>query len=719
MRDQGNIYGIQKVPETEVRSSGDIAMGAGQGAAMGAQAGMMFGPIGAAAGGVIGAGVGLAGGIIGKRQEEYERNKEEGINEFVENLEGRSLRTNYMVAQQAEHGMNAGKYMMAEIEGDGSRKYGEGIGEIHVDKNFNIKSVANGAPTHEEGGMKVMMEEGDVVFPTQNSKKKYNQIMSDIRRYKMGDERALKRLKKERDKLPTDEDYGYVAREGLRMYNDGLRSAASYEEAYKMADEQLGLIPYTGDERERMILQALSDAGWNPDDPSAPNSLAAATAERNELDPDGDGNIAKPSSEYFDRFKKAAEENGLDVSSLQSVIRGSDRSQAGVRERLKDFEIDPDQYAQFLDDFVGEGTNITGRHTGSISTIGPKTTEVTAGLAEALDQDDVSRSNQWVNNMDRYDELGQPTFPSPVEETTTDGSTDPEFTGFMNSGKDPSQIFLKPDANIYEEIGPDNLPESAREAGEASGGYLANNSSFSPGAESAKNKVNKEKSEGRFTMDDVAGAVNNFGKYSSALYNLAKGLEPAEKVTRRSIALNPYTYRDTSAQARSENVENRNFMARQFQGRVDRSGSLGTMAQVSDAYLDQSERINAGERQRQFAVEQANNQLINQVQAQNVQIARQDDQLDAANRGAQEAFLGNAAKQASELAMLGEQRQYMMSVDEARMEMEKDARKYIGTKDFGVADDGNIAYQPNTKKETKLAPGSYTMLPDGTIVISG
>lgn len=230
MNNEGNVYGVQKVPETSVRSDGDIAAGAGQGAATGAAAGAMFGPWGAVIGGVVGAGVGLVGGLVGRGKEREQKEKEEEYNALVDNLEGRSLRTDRIIAQQAEHGMKAKRYMIAEIEGDGSREYEGGIGEIHVDKNFNLKSLAKGAPTHEEGGMKVMMEEGDTIFPTQNSEKKYNNIIADIRRYKMtGDEKAKKRLEKERDKLPTDEDYGY-AENGLK-YEDGVQSGkADYRE---------------------------------------------------------------------------------------------------------------------------------------------------------------------------------------------------------------------------------------------------------------------------------------------------------------------------------------------------------------------------------------------------------------------------------------------------------------------------------------------------------
>jgi hypothetical protein len=68
--------------------------------------------------------------------------------------------------------------------------------EIHTDKNFNVKNL--GTTPHSKGGNKVVAEEGDVVFPTQNSPKKYNEIMNAI---KTGNKF---KLKQEQAKLPED-----------------------------------------------------------------------------------------------------------------------------------------------------------------------------------------------------------------------------------------------------------------------------------------------------------------------------------------------------------------------------------------------------------------------------------------------------------------------------------------------------------------------------------
>lgn len=78
-----------------------------------------------------------------------------------------------------------------EIEG---KKYPE----IHTDKNFNLKNL--GLKPHTKGGTKVLAEEGDVIFPTQNSKKKFTSVLNNIKN------RNIEKLKIERDKLPEDKN---------------------------------------------------------------------------------------------------------------------------------------------------------------------------------------------------------------------------------------------------------------------------------------------------------------------------------------------------------------------------------------------------------------------------------------------------------------------------------------------------------------------------------
>ena len=202
-----NIYGVQKRPEQEVRSGLDMAVGASSSAATGAKIGNQILP------GGIGAGVGGAAGLLfgleqqrqGRIKEEIQKESDVAHNKFVDSLGGRVAQQQYYAPVQARNGMRASKYAIGEIEGDGSGNQ-NGLGEIHTDKNYNIKNIPNGGKTHEEGGVKVEMSEGDIVFPTQGNKQMYDKVMGLISRYKRGDSNAKVQLEKIRQSLPSDNE---------------------------------------------------------------------------------------------------------------------------------------------------------------------------------------------------------------------------------------------------------------------------------------------------------------------------------------------------------------------------------------------------------------------------------------------------------------------------------------------------------------------------------
>ena len=233
-----NIYGVQPVKETDVRDGGDIAVATTKGALQAAQMGAKYGPW-------VAGGAALAGGIYaftqqkkGQEQEKENLKNDKIHNSYQESLEGRSLREDTMVSAQAKYGMNAkNRYETAEIEGDGSGS-ADGIGEIHVDKDYNIKNVAKGGKRHEDGGFEINnLEKTDTIFPTQNNEKEFNKVMGAINKWKLRrDPRAKKFLDKTKNSLPTDEDYGYD-----KKYADGKlgEAAAKKREASKQKFEKV------------------------------------------------------------------------------------------------------------------------------------------------------------------------------------------------------------------------------------------------------------------------------------------------------------------------------------------------------------------------------------------------------------------------------------------------------------------------------------------------
>lgn len=213
--DSNNSFGVQKTQESSVRGTSDIwldATAAGAAASSGSSD-----PVTGIASAAVGMGVGLLAGYAGQQDEKMARKRQQGYNNFVDSLDNRSAKSGQRVGgqdyyiPQARNGMDTGRYITAEVEGDGSGDKHNGIGEIVTDKKFNVKHIERGSPTHEEGGKKRVLEKGDIVFPSQGSKQKFDGILNNIKRYKLnGDKSAKQALEKERDSLPTDSDYGYM-----------------------------------------------------------------------------------------------------------------------------------------------------------------------------------------------------------------------------------------------------------------------------------------------------------------------------------------------------------------------------------------------------------------------------------------------------------------------------------------------------------------------------
>jgi len=187
--------GVKQIAVPEVGTNIDnMAMtGAFAGANTGGQLGSFFGPQGQIIGTVLGGSIGAIGANSeAKRllvEEEFAKKDAIRKNNTYQDLNIGNINIDPKLQSFAK-GTRA-----IEIEAKETP-------EIHTDRNFNIKNL--GDKPHASGGTKVLAEDGDVVFDTQNSKEKYTKIMNDIRKTKFGDPLAKKRLEKERDSLPKD-----------------------------------------------------------------------------------------------------------------------------------------------------------------------------------------------------------------------------------------------------------------------------------------------------------------------------------------------------------------------------------------------------------------------------------------------------------------------------------------------------------------------------------
>lgn len=118
-------------------------------------------------------------------------NKNKYLPDFMQNLPG-------LPGFGGQSYAKGTKNVIIEIEGKEAP-------EIHTNKKMTkIKTL--GTKPHYKGGTKTIAKEGDVVLPTQNSKKEYKKTLSLINKNAKGDKQAKKILESKKDKLPEDSD---------------------------------------------------------------------------------------------------------------------------------------------------------------------------------------------------------------------------------------------------------------------------------------------------------------------------------------------------------------------------------------------------------------------------------------------------------------------------------------------------------------------------------
>jgi hypothetical protein len=198
-------------PENQaVPSTGDIAGDMTRTGVAGSQM-LSFLPGGSAAGFIGGAALaGLKG--IKERKEAIEANqtKRESEDFYKENSYGYTDPKLMSMRGYAKSGEADASEGLIEIEGK------KGVGELHFDKDWNLKNV--GTNPHSNGGDVVAAEEGDIVIPTQGDKDYQARIMKLVNQYKHGEMDAKMKLDKIVASLPDDRE---VANGELKKFEKG------------------------------------------------------------------------------------------------------------------------------------------------------------------------------------------------------------------------------------------------------------------------------------------------------------------------------------------------------------------------------------------------------------------------------------------------------------------------------------------------------------------
>jgi len=692
---QGNVYGVQKLEETDVRSDLDMAMGATSAMAQGAQIGSQFGPWGTAAGAVGGLALGVAGQKKGLRLEEERKVITDSQREFVDNLEGRDFRENTLVRAQARYGMNKkGRYdnvesaEVVEIEGDGSGSP-NGIGEIHVDKNYNIKNIAKGSQRHEDGGHVVNnLEKDDIIFPTQNSEKEYNRIMGAIKKYKLnGDSRAKKYLDKKRDKLPTDEDYGYNS-DTNKEYPDGFKGgeADNPKAQLKQLMETSGINLSRRQLRRMTDTEAMDMVHSFADDPTItaanPNIYRVPVSDENPAEAAADigkntqgqtGSVVTGSGSMQQKKDGAPD---INQGSAWDVLfdRGKSWDEDTIKKyaeenNLKFTDVSKEAEARGID--IPEGSLGKGDSDRSVNW-GPKT----AAFFSATETDTTPKV--------------QPQHPThqPIADKSAVTNT-PQVRQYEAS---PSEV-LSPEAQEqFDPLRNGTLGDDGSTVYDDSGnvkGYIDPET-----GEYTAGEREKEPTEAELRSAEAWEEIHNIDehnnplKYASVANKIAKGSEAIDPVERRFYTPDRYEYEDRSASDRRATTEQRNYATQQLRGKGLSVGQQQAYQnQIGSRYLNQMEGINEREAQRQDNVDAQNVALMNQAEMSNLQLANQYDTFDDQAEAARQRYMDEAMSDVSKFAQLDEQKRYMMDRDKKRNMMQMGTVGMVGTGDFG--------YDPN------------------------
>lgn len=726
-----NIYGMQHTTVTEPRDGWDMAMGTTAGMSAGSELGSNFGPGGSYVGAAVGGLLGYAGQKRAKWEEKQQKKNDEAYNRFVDNLSDRSAPSANIVRAQARYGMeNRGKYRtdIVEIEGDGSGDPVNGIGEIHVDKNYNIKNAAIGAKRHENGGYKIAtaekgmkdesgttMKKGDIIFPWQNDREKFEKGMRMIKRYKLnGDPRAKEWLDREAENLPTDADYGYDNK-GSKKYPDGVDNSSEGSTEYTKANlrelfrktEDKKSLGITKEDIQKMSNNEVSDfmanyyanqgvgiVKTNPPIGFGDNSKEAANLASNDM-VDKNGNVGK----------SAASTGGSVVSGQEDATKDA-KMEVKSDSNGKRYLVGDTEYVD-----MGDGYLMKYNH-----------------LTEKLESNKKG-TDKWydVSDQEKKGDLNQA-----------------KTTKFTNYNVTRDHYFNKKDS-IYKPKTVEKPADAPAPAAETvattevktDAPAVAKTAETTPPAAAADNKkVSKEADVAKDTADWVNMFRNNRGgsnpgAYASALNNLVMGTKPAERVTRRYLHQEDLDYNDRSAAQRRAITEQRNATNMMLRGKGLSTGQQQSyLGQAGAQALSQHEAINEAEARRADAVDQFNTQQRNQSKQTNLGLANQYDTEDAQNRAAKQRYMDQGMADLAELSQYNDQRRYMMSRDAKLDDVQQKSIGLTGTNNYGFegGDWTNVKYinedgvYSNNNKPINYTDGqgkAVEVLPNGNYMIGG
>lgn len=189
-------------------------------------------------------------------------------------------------------------------------------------------------------------------------------------------------------------------------------------------------------------------------------------------------------------------------------------------------------------------------------------------------------------------------------------------------------------------------------------------------------------SGGGFNAGSLTSKIGQVGKYANVAHNLVKGMEEPDKVHRRYHGHTDRKYIDRSDNMKNAVQDQANATRRTLRGSGLSAGQrYNYNSSIASKAEQQLNTINTGEAQRADAINDQNQQRRQATQAINLDLANRYDEQDAQAVAATNDHTDKAVKESSQLAELGEQRQYMKNQDAAK-----------GARDTKAIDGGTYDY---------------------------
>ena len=719
-----NIYGIQKMPETEVRNGETIAKNTGiaAGTTFADEMGKHGNPKIAAGMAVISGGTAFAQDKFAQNKERRANNKENAYNQYTDDLADVDIAQNRQVAGIGEKGFN--RYDgMANIEG----------GELVTDKNHNTVYDAKGDPSHENRGKNIELD-GHNVIP----KDKRTAWLNAVKEFKMGSGKQVTRAKAKLDSIVSNlpkkaekfqhPDGSVTKADGVPMAGKGLKGVPMYEDGVQgdgMAYDKGGN-PIMSKDGVHMTKEEVE---YYPNNVDNSQSNQPTVEEKKAAD----GQAARLASDKMASFVLDNQKIKADASDLfkSDSAKVADDKLYGFDDQTKGplgtgSTISNEQ--SFYDKGLGSMLGTTG--TGSYNE-GYGDLNTANKYIEGKDNSPVVKDN--ASEVVKKTTKADPIIKAKVKSKygTPEGIKRPnkEVDEVINNTKrkgSPTMDFIDSLGGSYSqgEIGGQSPyrrdaqsmnPNSYDDPTSAMPGMVArDNTSFKKSPDPTmpdsgiSSGLDDAPAKDGSNLKGLAGnALGYMGTSASAINNLITGYGEDDKVARNYYTPEKQKYQKLSGTAKKENLENRNAALLASRGKGQTAGTMeGMNRAISGQYTKANERINEKENFRFYQNEAQNTQAENQAQMANLQLTNKYNEQDAQNKAAGKRYVDQGWSEVSTMAQLGVQENNLKRRNDAQDKMDAETVRMLGTGDMYYDDQKVLRYRGGSKVDTKRGRGA-------------